>query len=105
ALLAVPLFSSRDPSFFHADPHAGNLLYDVANRELIVLDWALAESLDLECRRRLVMLAVMMALQNAEGVREAIHGLRRPGGKRRADERSIEPGGEQFFAGPAPGSA
>ena len=45
ALIAVPLFSGKDPSVFHADPHAGNLLYDEPNRELVVLDWALAERL------------------------------------------------------------
>ena len=51
AILAVPLFSRAQDAIFHADPHAGNLLYDEANRELIVLDWALAERLSLESRR------------------------------------------------------
>jgi ubiquinone biosynthesis protein len=79
ALVAGPLLSSRDPSIFHADPHAGNLLYDEPNRELIVLDWALAEPLDLQTRRWLVMLAVMMVLENADGVKHAIRALRRRG--------------------------
>jgi predicted unusual protein kinase regulating ubiquinone biosynthesis (AarF/ABC1/UbiB family) len=51
ALLAVPLFSREPWSVFHADPHAGNLLYDEPNRELIVLDWALSERLSLAARR------------------------------------------------------
>jgi ubiquinone biosynthesis protein len=75
ALVAVPLFSREDEAIFHADPHAGNLLYDEANRELVVLDWALAERLSLESRRQLVLLSVMMTLRNAEGVRRAIRDL------------------------------
>jgi ubiquinone biosynthesis protein len=75
ALVAVPFFSREPESIFHADPHAGNLLYDETNRELVVLDWALAERLSLEARRQLVLLSVMMTLRNPEGVRQAIHDL------------------------------
>ncbi len=103
ALIAVPLFSSRKESTFHADPHAGNLLYDEPNRELIVLDWALAESLSLEARRRLVMLAVMTVLENPEGVREAVRGLRKAGPGGRAAGRIIDRAVEGFFAALPPG--
>jgi ubiquinone biosynthesis protein len=75
ALVAVPFFSREKEAIFHADPHAGNLLYDETNRELVVLDWALAETLSLESRRQLVLLSVMMALRNPEGVRRAIGDL------------------------------
>lgn len=99
ALISVPLFSGQDPSIFHADPHAGNLLYDEANRELIVLDWALAERLSLESRRHLVLLAVMMVLQNQDGVRDAIRALRREGkGSARNGVRAIDRAVHQFFA-------
>ena len=64
ALIATPLFSGQQTSTFHADPHAGNLLYDEANRELVVLDWALAEKLTLSTRRDLILLAIMMLLGN-----------------------------------------
>jgi ubiquinone biosynthesis protein len=98
ALIAVPLFSGQDFSIFHADPHAGNLLYDESNRELIVLDWALAERLSLESRRNLVMLAVMMVLQNPDGVRESILGLRRQDmGADRTAEPAIDRAVKQFF--------
>ena len=70
ALIAVPLFCREDVAVFHADPHAGNLMYDETNRELVLMDWALAERLSLESRRQLVLLVVMMVLRNAEGVRE-----------------------------------
>jgi len=75
ALVAVPFFSRAEESIFHADPHAGNLLYDETNRELVVLDWALAERLSLEARRQLVLLSVMMTLRNPDGVRRAIRDL------------------------------
>jgi ubiquinone biosynthesis protein len=75
ALVAVPFFSREENAIFHADPHAGNLLYDETNRELVVLDWALAERLSLQSRRQLVLLSVMMTLRNADGVRQAIREL------------------------------
>ena len=78
ALIAVPLLSRGDSAVFHADPHAGNLLYDEANRELIILDWALAERLNLESRRQLVLLALTMMLRDREGVCAAALALARP---------------------------
>lgn len=101
ALIAVPLFSGQKESVFHADPHAGNLFYDSPNRELIVLDWALAERLSLSSRRHLVMLAVMTILENADGVRHAIEGLRRPGaGSGRRAARLIARAVDAFFEKP-----
>jgi ubiquinone biosynthesis protein len=92
-LLAAPLLSREECSVFHADPHAGNLLYDEPNRELIILDWALAERLNLETRRRLVMLAIMMMLRHEAGVREAVVAL--AGGKQRL---LIRRNVQRFFA-------
>jgi ubiquinone biosynthesis protein len=100
ALIAAPLFSAQDPSVFHADPHAGNLLYDEANRELIVLDWALAERLSRETRRQLILLAMMVAAENREGARAAIRALRRKDrGDAARDERIVDRGVERFFDG------
>ena len=81
---------------FHADPHAGNLMYDETNRELIVMDWALADHLSLESRRQLVLLAVMMVLRNPEGVREAIH-ARSSRGRQRDRDRLIDFHVDRFF--------
>ncbi|HLK47341.1 MAG TPA: AarF/UbiB family protein, partial [Bryobacteraceae bacterium] len=77
ALIAVPLFSREPEAVFHADPHAGNLLYDEPNRELIILDWALTGRLSLAARRHVVLLAVMMLLRRPAGVAEAICALSR----------------------------
>jgi len=65
ALIAEPLLSRNDSAVFHADP----------NRELVILDWALAERLNLEPRRRLVMLALMMILRQRDGVCQAAQAL------------------------------
>ncbi|MBZ5725964.1 MAG: hypothetical protein LAP87_13315 [Acidobacteriia bacterium] len=98
ALIAVPLFSREDPATFHADPHAGNLLYDQPNRELILIDWALAESMSLELRRHLVMLCLMMILRRPEGVRQAIHALSQVGPRRpQAHEEVIDRYVARFF--------
>jgi len=75
ALIAVPFFSWEDAAVFHADPHAGNLLYDEPTRQLVVLDWALAERLERESRRQLVLLAAMTILRNPEGICHAIEAL------------------------------
>lgn len=104
ALIAVPLFCREDVAVFHADPHAGNLMYDETNRELIVMDWALAERLGLEERRQLVLLVVMMILRNAEGVREAIRALSRNSpGRQRDRERLIDFHVNEFFSALKPG--
>ena len=98
ALVAVPLFSREKQAVFHGDPHAGNLLYDEPNRELVVLDWALADRLPLHARRYLVMLALMMLLRNPSGVAEAIHGLsQRDRHGRGASKRLVEGHVNRFF--------
>jgi predicted unusual protein kinase regulating ubiquinone biosynthesis (AarF/ABC1/UbiB family) len=114
AMIAVPLFSRHDPSVIHADPHAGNLLYDEPNRELVVLDWALAEYLSLESRRHLAMLALMMNLRNPHGVREAISALKHrprhasrtapPAHTRRLIDRSVSRFFSRLPAGRSPGT-
>jgi ubiquinone biosynthesis protein len=111
ALIAVPLFCREEMAVFHADPHAGNLMYDETNRELVVMDWALAGHLTLETRRNLVLLVVMMLLRNAEGIREAIRALSRESVGRRRDPRAthaIDAHVDGYFArlpaGHAPGT-
>jgi ubiquinone biosynthesis protein len=97
ALIAVPLFCREEVAVFHADPHAGNLMYDEINRELIVMDWALAGRLTLKARRNLVLLVLMTLRRNPEGVREAIGALATGGPGRRQRERLIEARVNRFF--------
>jgi ubiquinone biosynthesis protein len=68
ALIARPLLATEPASMFHADPHAGNLMYDDRSEELILLDWALTEHLTLDQRRHMLMLGVMLAMRDKRGV-------------------------------------
>ncbi len=99
ALIAVPLFSREDQAVFHGDPHAGNLFYDEPNRELVLFDWALADRLDLESRRRLVLLVLMTILRNPAAVAEAVCALSLGPGRRLSRERSIRKAVQRFFDG------
>jgi ubiquinone biosynthesis protein len=82
ALVAVPALAREKDSIFHADPHAGNLLYDRRRRELVILDWALTERLTLEQRKSVLLLVLMTMLRDADGIVAAIERLR----QRRATE-------------------
>lgn len=75
ALLAIPLFAAGEHSLFHADPHAGNLLYNGLTGELILIDWALPERLTREQRRHLALLFAMVALRDRVGASNAILAL------------------------------
>jgi ubiquinone biosynthesis protein len=75
ALLNVPALSLEKDSIFHADPHAGNLLYDRKSNELVILDWALTERLTRKQRKNVVLLVLMMFLRDANGMTKAIEEL------------------------------
>jgi ubiquinone biosynthesis protein len=75
AILAVPALSRKKDSIFHADPHAGNLLYDKRRNELVILDWALTERLTREQRKNVVLLIFMMMLRDADGMAKSIEEL------------------------------
>lgn len=75
ALVAAPIFARRERGIFHADPHAGNLLYDQSTGELVLLDWALTERLTREQRRHTALLALMLGLRDAVGVVREIEAL------------------------------
>jgi ubiquinone biosynthesis protein len=89
ALIAIPLFAPKGDALFHADPHAGNLLYDSRTSELTILDWALTEHLTLEQRRNLAMLFLMIVLRDPVGASEAILALSPPGRGQPSKARKI----------------
>ncbi len=86
ALIAVPLFAPKGDVLFHADPHAGNLLYDGRTSVLVLLDWALTEDLRLEQRRKLAMLFLMVVLRDPIGASDAILALSPLGGRHEASK-------------------
>ena len=83
AVVAIPLFAPAGDALFHADPHAGNLLYDSRSSELIILDWALTERLTRPQRRQLALLFLMIFLRDPVGASDAILALSPPGGRGR----------------------
>jgi ubiquinone biosynthesis protein len=96
ALIAVPLLSRETETVLHADPHAGNLLYDESRHELVILDWALTGRLNRESRRQLAMLVIMTILRNPGGVAEAI-GRLRSGEEEKPEETELIRGTVQKF--------
>lgn len=89
ALIAVPLFAPEGDSLFHADPHAGNLLYESRTSELTILDWALTEHLTVEQRKNLAMLFLMIVLRDPVGAADAILALCRRGRDEAGKARKI----------------
>jgi ubiquinone biosynthesis protein len=89
AFLAVPLFSSEKEAMFHADPHAGNLLYDRRTDELVILDWALTERVNAEQRRHLALLFLLTALRDTGGIVGQIQALSRGGARRKGSQVKI----------------
>ena len=75
ALIATPLCSAKPEAIFHADPHAGNLLYDKHTGDVALVDWALMEHLSREQRRHMALLLVMVALRDPVGVCDEVKAL------------------------------
>jgi ubiquinone biosynthesis protein len=89
AFLAVPIFSSEKDAMFHADPHAGNLLYDQRTGKLAILDWALTERVSREERQHLAMLFLLTALRDPDGIFKQIQALSRGGRRRKGSQAKI----------------
>lgn len=75
ALIARPLLAKESFGIFHADPHAGNLMYDDRAEEVTLLDWALMERLTRDQRRHMLMLGIMLAMRDTQGVVREIAAL------------------------------
>lgn len=75
ALLTVPALSRAKDTVFHADPHAGNLMYDRRTNELVILDWALTERLTHVQRKNVLLLVLMTILRDPERMAQAIAAL------------------------------
>ena len=89
AFVAVPIFSTERTAMFHADPHAGNLLYDPHTGDLVILDWALTEHVSYEQRRHLAMMVLMTALRDPNAIFKEIQTLSRGGARRKGAQAKI----------------
>jgi ubiquinone biosynthesis protein len=74
-LVARPIFSAEEISPFHADPHAGNLRVDEFTGDLVLLDWALTDSLSRADRRNLMLLYIALPLRDEGQIIEALYQL------------------------------
>jgi ubiquinone biosynthesis protein len=101
-LAARPLFSREDLSFFHADPHAGNLRISETTGDIVLLDWALTASLSKAERRHLILLSLAIPLRDEDGIRNNVEAL---SVVRTAENRVlIQREMDQFLDALAPGS-
>lgn len=75
AILARPLFATTAEAMFHADPHAGNLLYNARTKQIVMLDWALTGTLTLDQRRHLTVFLLMVLLRDRVGAYEEVLAL------------------------------
>lgn len=75
AVVAAPLCSHDEIVIFHADPHAGNMLFDRRTGELVLVDWALTERLTYKQRRHLTVLFLMLFLQDPVAVGQEAEAL------------------------------
>jgi ubiquinone biosynthesis protein len=79
ALVCRPLFSPRDQSLFHGDPHAGNILAvnDPASAGLRIglLDWSLAGRLTKRERVKTAQLIQAVLKKDLSGIRRAVTAL------------------------------
>jgi len=74
---------------FHADPHAGNLLYDKRTGDVVILDWALTEHVKVEERRHLALLVLFTALRDSGGIFDQIQALSRGRARCKASQAKI----------------
>lgn len=79
ALVCRPLFSRDEPSLFHGDPHAGNILAvkDPASGDLRIglLDWSLAGRLTKRDRVKTAQLVQAVMKKDLSGMRRSVKAL------------------------------
>jgi len=79
ALVCRPLFSRREPSLFHGDPHAGNILAvkNPASGGLRIglLDWSLAGRLTKRDRVKTAQLIQAVIKKDLSGIRRSVKAL------------------------------
>lgn len=73
-LMARPLWSKDEEAFFHADPHAGNLLRSPDGR-LAILDWSLLTTLSRQERTHLMQILLGALRLDAPAVCRALESL------------------------------
>jgi len=89
AVVAVPLLAPGREGLFHADPHAGNLLYNKQTGVLTLLDWALTGHITEEERRKAALLFLMVLLRDSQGICGVIESLSQGARKRSPQQAEV----------------
>jgi ubiquinone biosynthesis protein len=74
AMIAQPVFSEQNRSFFHSDPHAGNLFH-TADGRLAILDWSLVGWLDQPERISIVQIMLGAVTHDPQRIITALSGI------------------------------
>ncbi|GBC63624.1 hypothetical protein DENIS_4622 [Desulfonema ishimotonii] len=101
AIIWQPLFSTDAATFFHGDPHAGNI-YGVRNRrgqtEPVLLDWSLAGTLSRTERLHMTRLMLGILLEDGLLICEAVRAL---AGDVSVSEGQVRAASREIMARPA----
>lgn len=75
-LIWKPLFSGKDISLFHGDPHAGNI-YAVKTDSIkpVLLDWSLAGTLTGKCRIKIIRLILTIFFNDESKILKSVKSL------------------------------
>jgi ubiquinone biosynthesis protein len=102
ALIAHPVWSPNDAALFHADPHAGNLVFTEDER-LAILDWSLAGHLGKTERIHVMQLVLGAMTLDAKRIAREIEALAKIPPNESALRRAVDKALGKLYAGEFPG--
>lgn len=102
ALIAHPVWSPSEAALFHADPHAGNLVYTDDER-LAILDWSLAGRLGKAERIHVMQLVLGAMTLDAPRIAREIDALARGPTNESAVRRVVDKAMGKLYGGEFPG--
>jgi ubiquinone biosynthesis protein len=102
ALIARPVWSPNESALFHADPHAGNLVFTDDER-LAILDWSLASHLSKIERIHIMQLMLGALTLDARRIAREIDALALGQTDESAVRNVVEKALAKLFAGEPPG--
>ncbi len=102
ALIARPVWSTNETALFHADPHAGNLIFTEDER-LAILDWSLAGHLGKTERIHIMQLVLGAMTLDAPRIAREIDALAQSPTNESALRRVVDKALKKLYAGEFPG--
>jgi ubiquinone biosynthesis protein len=102
SLVARPLWHHGAVTLFHADPHAGNLLF-IPHEQLGILDWSLAGHLSKSDQEQLMQVLLAALTLNGSGLGRALGSLSRAPARESALTPVVSDALRQIRGGAFPG--